>query len=414
MERTILHVDANSFFASVECSLNPDIADKPVAVVGDIEKRRGIVLTANYIAKLRYGIKTGEAVWQAKQKCPALVTVGANMNMYLHYSRLMKEILRDYSDYIEPFGCDENWVELKGLLHDAGMEIADKIRARMKAELGITVSIGVSFNKVFAKLGSDMKKPDAVTEISGENFKSKVWPLKVEALLYVGRKTKAKLNKRSIYTIGDLANTDKKMLCSWLGVNGAMLWDFANGYDTSPVMAYGDSRVIKSIGNSTTCPRDLKNNREVKTVLMVIADSVAERMRDHHVKGREITVSIRDNDLNWMSHQCSAERPTNISGEIYNCAFELFKESYNWDKPVRSIGICVGKLCGENSIEQLDLLGTVEKRMRLEAIDRAADSLKRRFGRKVIRRARLLEDMQLSEVDPKADHKINPAGYMAR
>lgn len=414
MERTILHVDANSFFASVECSLNPAIANKPVAVVGDSEKRKGIILTANYIAKLGYGIRTGEAIWQAEQKCPELIKVKTNMNMYLHYSRLMREILRDYSDYIEPFGCDENWVELKGLLRGAGMEIAEKIRSRMKSELGITVSIGVSFNKVFAKLGSDMKKPDAVTEITLENFKDKVWGLNVEALLYVGRKTKAKLNKRSIYTIGDLANTDKKLLCSWLGVNGAMLWDFANGRDTSPVMPYGDFRVIKSIGNSTTCPRDLKNNTEVKTVLMIIAESVAERMRDHHVKGKEISVAVRDNELNWRTHQCRVERPTNISGEIYEYAFALFKESYEWKRPIRSIGICVGKLCSESCVEQLDLLGIADKRIKLEAIDKAADSLKRRFGRKVIGRARLLGDIQLSGVDPKMDHKLTPAGYMAR
>lgn len=412
MERTILHVDANSFFASVECALNPDIADKPVAVVGDTEKRHGIILTANYIAKREYGIKTGEVIWAAKQKCPDLVTVKSNMKMYLHYSRLMRDILYTYSDYIEPFGCDESWIELNGLLKNYGVEVADKIRERMKEELGITVSVGVSFNKVFAKLGSDMKKPDAVTEITRENFRDKIWCLPVQDLLYVGHKTRLKLNKRAIYTIGDLANTNEDLIRSWLGVNGVMLRDFANGLDTSPVMKYNTSRNIKSIGNSTTCPHDLSNDGEVRTVLMVLADSVSERMRDKQVKGRELSVSVRDDNLQWCTHQMKIDTATNISREIYKLSFDLFRECWKWERPVRSIGISMGNLCSEQSIEQIDFLGETKRREKLEKLDRVSDILKNRFGRKIIGNARLLKNSELSEFDPKAEHKLNPAGCM--
>lgn len=398
MERTILHIDANSFFASVECAMDPSIADKPVAVVGDAEKRHGIVLTANYNAKLGYGIKTGETVFSAQRKCPELVMVKPNMRLYMHFSKLMREILHSYSDHIEPFGCDENWVELKGFFGRAGMEAAESIRERIKRELGITVSIGVSFNKVFAKLGSDMKKPDAVTEITPDNFREKVWPLPVESLLYVGGKTKQKLNSCAVYTIGDLAKADEYLIGAWLGKNGRMLYEFANGRDTSPVKEYGSVRTVKSVGNSTTCPRDLKSLKEVKTVLMLLAQQVSERLRDKGFKAGEITVSVRDNSLRWTSHGTAAELPTNISSEIFGYAVRLFTELYRWERPIRSLGVSAGKLCERDTADQLDLFGDLQKRIKLENIDRAADMLKSRYGERVIGSARLLEDRELSEI----------------
>ncbi len=403
MDRTILHVDANSFFASVECAVHPELRDKPMAVAGDSEKRHGIILAANYIAKRGYGIKTAETIYKAKRRCPELVTVKPHMELYRRFSERMREILLSYSDYVEPFGCDECWVELKGILGAAGVETAERIRKRIKAELGITVSIGVSFNKVFAKLGSDMKKPDAVTVITRDNFKEKIWNLPVEALLYVGERTRRKLAGCAVYTIGDLARTDEALIKTWLGKNGMMLRMYASGDDTSPVERYDTVRQVKSVGNSTTCPRDLTDESEVRTVLMLLAESVAERLRDGGRKGSEITVSVRDSELKWASHGKSIDMSTDISSEIYTCAFALFKEMYKWKKPIRGLGICVGRLTDRKSPEQLDIFGDAERRLRSETIERTADSLKKRFGRKVIRRARLLNYPELSGTDRAAE-----------
>ena len=399
MDRTILHVDANSFFASVECAMDPELKDKPMAVAGDSEKRHGIILAANYIAKRGYGIKTAETVWQAKKKCPGLVTVRPHYDLYMHFSDMMRKILLSYSDYVEPFSCDECWIELRGMLAGEGEKTAERIKKRIKEELGITVSIGVSFNKVFAKLGSDMKKPDAITVITRDNYKEKVWPLPVGTLLYVGEKTRKKLERRAVYTIGDLALADRGILCSWLGKNGKLMWEYANGRDISPVALYGSSRTVRSIGNSTTCPRDLTNTEEVKTVLIMLADSVAERLRRAGMKGREITVSVRDTDLVWGSHRKKIEVLTDISSEIYRYSIYLFKEFYRWEKPIRGLGITVGCLSNADMPEQLDLFGESEKRIKLEALERTADALKLRFGKSVINRARMLGDKELSGID---------------
>lgn len=398
MDRIILHIDANSFFASVECAMNPQIADKPVAVVGDKEKRHGIVLAANYIAKKEYGIKTGDTVYMAERKCPDLIKRDVHMQEYLKYTKRIREILCSYSDYVEPFSCDEAWVELCGPLKNAGMETAERIRKRIKNELGITVSIGVSFNKVFAKLGSDMKKPDAITEITRSNYKTKIWSLPVEAMLYVGKRTKTLLNKRAIYTIGDLANADKELIVSWLGKTGAMLYAYANGYDLSPVREYGDIREAKSICNSTTCPRDLVNEQEVKTVLMLIAQKVSERMRNTGVKGREIAISVKDNEMHIISHRCTLDYYTDLSGEIAEYAMRLFKQSYGWINPVRSIGISVGLLSSEMAYEQLDLFGEMNRRNRSGEIDRVTDAIKQKFGSDVICKARFLSEPVISDM----------------
>lgn len=403
-ERTILHIDANSFYASVECAENPELADKPVAVAGDAEKRHGIILTANYIAK-HSGIRTGETIWQAKQKCPELVIVTARMDLYMEYSRRMREILYEYSDYVEPFGCDESWIELKGLFKNAGYEVAETIRRRIKRELNITVSIGVSFNKVFAKLGSDMKKPDAVTVISKENYKQTVWTQPVENLLYVGRKTKILLNKRAVYTIGDLATSDETQVSAWLGKNGIMLREFARGMDTSEVSEYDNNREYKSISNSTTCPRDLKDDVEVKTVLAIIAESVAERLRKHGVKGNKISLYVRDTKLHTLTHAAVLDFASDNSYEIAQYAMKLFKECYGWVNPVRSIGISIGGFETEYS-QQLDILGETEHRIKREAIDRVGDYLKNRFGKRVIRKAVILNAGDLRDIHLSDNHPM--------
>ncbi len=384
MDRTILHVDANSFFASVECAMDPTIKDKPVAVVGDASMRRGIVLAANYIAKTQYGIKTAEAIWQAERKCPDLIKRRADMKSYKLYSQNLRDILLSYSDYVEPFGCDEAWVELRGMLIGKGIETANAIRVRVKRELDITVSVGVSFNKAFAKLGSDIKKPDAVTEITREDFKEKIWTLPVENLLYVGKKTRSILNRRAVFTIGDLAKSNPELLTAWLGKNGQMLYEYANGMDTTPVAVYDDIEDEKSISSSTTCPRDITTRDEVKAVFITLADEIAERLRSKKVRGKEISIKIRDNELKWSSHGGQFDIPTDISREIAQYAMKLFDEVYSFKKPIRSLGIGIGSLKSEFGGRQMDLWGNDEKRSKLEKIDRVGDTLKKQFGHKVL------------------------------
>lgn len=408
MQKTIMHIDCNKFYASVECLYRPEIRNKPVAVGGDVEARHGIILTKNEIAS-KYGLTVGEPIWKAKQKCPDLVIVPPNYPLYLRFSKMARKIYEDYSEYIEPFGLDENWIDVTGDRRDS-LEIANEIRNRVKMELGITVSIGVSFSKVFAKLGSDYKKPDAVTVISKDNYKDIVWPLPCSDLLMVGRATTKKLNSYGIYTIGDLATADLKFLKSVFGKNGEMLHIYANGLDDSIVRHKDDCADIKSIGNSTTTYRDLVNNKDVKTVFIVLAESVARRMREQGVKGKTVTISVRDKNLHSFTRQCKMKHYTDLSSDIYKSAMDLFCVNYNWLSPIRSLGLSVGDF-DIDEFSQLDFEGTVQKQDKLEKIEIAVDNLKKRFGNYCIQRASQLEDTQLSGFNPHDEHIIHPIGF---
>lgn len=407
--RTILHSDCNGFYASVECLYNPDIRDKPVAVGGDQEKRHGIILAKNEIAK-RYNIKTGEAIWQAKQKCPELVVVPPHFERYMRFSRMCRRIYADYTDCIEPFGLDEAWLDVSSNIR-SGTDIADEIRRRIKSELGITVSIGVSFNKIFAKLGSDYKKPDAVTVITKDNYKDIVWPLDAGDLLYVGRSTKRRLSSLGVHTIGELACFPLSLLRQNFGKWGDVLYTFSNGLDVSPVMHMDESSAIKSIGNSTTAPRDLRNYADVKIIYTVLCDSVCRRLREHGALAREVAVSVRDNMLNCFTRQCKLSAPTDITSEILDAAMELFKANYDWKRDIRSLGVKVGELSPVSSPLQLSLLCDENRRSRLSDLDRSLDMLKRRFGSYCVRPAALMLDKGLSSFNPKEEHVIHPVGY---
>ena len=411
-ERVILHSDCNGFYASVECLHNPKIRSKPVAVSGDAENRHGIILAKNELAK-KYHVKTGEAIWQAKQKCPELVTVPPHFDLYRRFSRLCKEIYFDYTDRVESFGLDEAWLDVTGssMLFGSGYEIAQRIRKRIKYELGITVSIGVSFNKIFAKLGSDYKKPDAVTVISRENFKNIVWELDCGDLLYVGSATKKRLHTMGIYTIGDIAKCPIEILRKHFGKHGDMLYAFANGYDVSPVAKLDLHDPVKSIGNSTTTPRDLVDFQDVKTVMCVLCDSVCRRMREQGFIAGTVSISVRDNTLQCFSRQRKLESATSVTDEILKAALKLFRDSYSFQKPLRSVGISVFDLLPENSPRQTDLFGNEKIRQRQESLDSALDRLKNRFGNYSIFPALLLQDKGLSHFNPKDEHTIHPVSF---
>lgn len=407
MERVILHIDCNKFYASVECLHNPEIRNKPVAVGGSPETRHGIILTKNEIAS-KYGITVGEPLWKAYQKCPDLIVVPPNFPLYVRFSNMARNIYKDYSDYIEPFGLDENWIDVTGDKR-GGENIALEIKERVKSELGITVSIGVSFNKTFAKFGSDYKKPDAVTVITKDNYKDIVWKSPCSDLLLVGPATTRKLAGYGIYTIGDLAQSDIGFIKSILGKNGVVIHNFANGIDPSAVSHKDDERALKSIGNSTTTPRDMVTDDDVKSVITVLGESVARRMREQGVRGKTVTITVRDKNLYHFTRQCKLQNSTDVSIEIINAAMKIFRENYVWNNPIRSIGVAVSDFNVDEGV-QYDLSGTVEKREKLERLEKAVDNIRQRFGNYAVQRASLLKDEKLSRFNPHDDHNIHPVG----
>ena len=334
-DRVILHSDINSCYASIELLHHPELRGKPVAVGGDPEARHGIVLTADYVAK-KHGVKTGMALWQARQVCPDITFVPPRMDLYLRFSKMAHEIYGEYTDLQEPYGIDESWLDVtaSASIKGDGYKIAHEISNRMKSELGITVSVGVSFNKIFAKLGSDYKKPDAITTMYKDEFQTKAWNLPTSDLLYVGRSTDSKLKKMGIHTIGDIARADEKWLNSYLGKMGSILWAFANGYDTSPVRKENTSAPVKSIGNSTTTPRDLENDEDVKIVLYVLAESVAARLRENGFRCRTVEISIRDPPMQIANTsvyytKCTVPKSNHVD-ELYALPLHLQpKESYH-------------------------------------------------------------------------------------
>lgn len=414
INREILHIDLDAFYASVECLYNPSIRNKPVAVCGDVDLRQGIVLTKNYIAK-KYGVKTGDALWQARQKCPELVCVPANYDKYLTYSELAREIYSDYSDQCEPFGLDENWLDITGsikLLGSSG-NIAKEIQSRVYSELGVTASIGVSFNKVLSKLGSDMNKPNGISIIDQEHFREKVWPLPVNDLLYVGRSTHKKLQDYGVNTIGDLAKLDTSWLEFKFGKIGVMLWDFANGRDNSPVSNIGAKSMIKSVGNSTTAPRDLVCDNDVKITLYALAESVSERLRDHDLRCTTVQITIRDNALSSYERQRKLAHPTNATHDIFAAAYVLYQQNHTGDNklPIRSIGVRGCNLIHEKNV-QLSLFPDIARTQKQEQLDLTLDSIRSRFGHFSVQRGIMLTDRSLSSLDAKIEHIIHPVGFL--
>ena len=407
--RTVLHSDLNNFYASVECKRNPYWKEHPLCVCGNPRDRHGIVLAKNYIAK-HMGITTGMPLWQARQICPNIICVIANFDEYLDYSRRVRKIYEDYTDRIEPFGIDEAWLDVteSKALFGSGQDIADTIRERIKKEIGITASVGVSYNKIFAKLGSDMKKPDATTIITQENFKSKIWPLPVQALLYVGKATTKKVNKLGIETIGDLANSSVEYLVERLGVWGKYLWEFANGLDNSPVKKLGQHSIIKSVGNSMTAPKDIFDLSQAKIVMTILCESVCSRMRKYGV-GKSYTVSVwmRDNELGSFMRRHKYSTCINNSFDLINRAMEILSQYYNFAKPLRSLGVAVTDF--ERDFEQLSLFDSNEISKQKEDI--VIEKIRKKHGFSAITRANILLESKLIGLDIENSHTIHPLSF---
>lgn len=410
--RYILHSDLNNFYASVESLYNPSIRNKAVVVVGDEEKRHGIVLAKNYVAK-EYGIKTGDTVYSARQKCDVeLVCVPARFDLYLQISKMVKNIYKEYSDRVESFGIDEAWIDISHLCQnfDEAVEIANNIRVRVLSELGLSVSIGVSFNKVFAKLGSDIKKPNAVTLISPDNYKEIVWKLPVQDLLYVGKATYKKFEKAGIVTIGDLASANEKYLKLTLGKVGLDLYNFARGLDNSEVSSCLEQEKIKSFGNSTTCPVDLTNNEQVKSIIYLLAESVAERMKKKGYYANCVCLWIKDTELQSFERHLTLKSPTNVSEDIAKNCYDLFLKNYDWGLNIRAVGVRVTSLC--EGIIQCDIFKTSENLEKKQNLENTIEKLRERFGYNVIRRGNILMNEKLSGLNPHSEiHIIHPVGF---
>lgn len=395
-QRTILHSDMNSFYASVEMMLNPTLKGKAVAVCGSTEDRHGIVLAKSDLAQ-KAGVKTGMVNWEAQQRCPGLIIVPPQYDQYLKYSKLAHQIYARYTDLVEPYGMDEVWLDVTDSgIYGTGLEIAEQIRQATKEELGLTVSIGVSFSKIFAKLGSDMKKPDAITVIPKETFKEQVWPLDVSDLLYVGRATTAKLTQQyGIHTIGQLAATSPDALQRWFGVNGLKLWRFANGKDESRVMPMDFVSPVKSIGHGITCNADLVNPEEVFRVMLELSQDVGHRLRVHELSAQGVQVSVRGNDLFSSQYQCKLPVRTQLPSEIANAGFDLFRQRYPWSTPVRAVTIRAIDLVSQREADQLSMFIDNERRDRRIRLEDSVEDIRRRFGKKALTYAAIMGDLKM-------------------
>lgn len=386
MDRVILHSDLNAFYASVETVLNPSLAGVPMAVCGDPDKRHGIILAKNERAK-RFGVVTAETIWSARQKCPTLVLVRPHRDLYMRYSREINAIYAEYTDLVEPFGIDESWLDVtgSGRLFGSGETIAECLRQRIRRETGLTVSIGVSFNKTIAKLGSDLKKPDAVSVIDRAHFEEMVWSLPVEALLYVGRSARQALFDMRIRTIGDLARTSPDFLSYKLGRPGLLLWERANGRDDEPVRSYYEKRAVKSVGNGITFSRDLYGMDELLAGLDAVCDLAAARMRQKKVKCTTVQLSIKDKNFVVSQRQKQLCAPTQLARQLREAAAGMLRENFNPRIGVRSITVTGTGLLPEDTAEQIGFFQNEHDAEKDGRRERAMDDIRKKFGQDSIK-----------------------------
>ena len=411
--RKILHIDLNNFYASVECVQNPTLREKNVAVTGAEEDRHGIILAKSKEAKA-LGIKTGMTIWQAKKLAPDLITITANFPLYLKYSNIVRKVFEKYTDFIEPFGIDESWIDVTDSLKifKSAKEIALKIIEEINKTTGLTVSVGISYNKVFAKLGSDLAGINEIIEIDENNFKSIVWPLPCENLLYVGKATKKKLNHFNIFTIGDLANYNKTLLEKKLGKWGSYLHDFANGKEASPVRQMQLSPPVKSVGNSMTNYKDITNEEELKVVLFLLSESVVSRLRDLGATSFSVIhVGITKTNLESEHFQKKLNNPVLISTILAKEALKLLNKNFNFEIFIRAVSVSVSNINFVENEKQLEIFDN-SKLQKLEKLEKVANKIQKKHGNTKFKKAIILEDDKLSNLDIKEEHIIHPESFL--
>lgn len=406
MDRTILHCDMNGFFASVELLDRPELRNVPMAVCGDPKNRHGIIVAKNEPAK-KMGVVTAETIWQAKKKCPMLQCVRPHMDKYKEYCRIINDIYERYTDMVEPFSIDESWLDVSASLKlfGTGIEIADSIRNTVRKETGLTLSAGVSFNKFFAKMGSEYKKPDATTLISRENFRELLWPMDVKEMFFVGKVTAEKLKRYGIKTIGDLAVSEPAYLKSALGNQGPELHDYANGIDDRPVARTCERQKIKSVGHGMTFHRNLISDDDIRTAVVGLSDKISARLRKYQMKASGVKVEIKDPDFSVISRQKQMDCPSSIPEEITKAAMELIHSSWNIGKPIRLLTVTGINLRDEDEDEQLNIFAqAAHGRAKGEKVSRAMDDIRTKYGDSAITFGRIIgNDIGIGPHDPKED-----------
>lgn len=384
-DRVIYHIDCNSFYAACECMEHPEWKAVPMAVAGDPEDRCGIILAKNELAKA-YGVKTAETIFQARKKCPDLLLVPPHHDRYAEISRKVKTLFGEYTDQVESFGLDEAWLDVTGSLgyfKSTPAQLANTIRERVKTEIGITVSVGVSFNKVFAKLASDLKKPDATTLITRDNYRRKVWPLPAESLLFVGHHAAEQLRRYGIRTIGDLAGCSPAFLEKTLGKGGAGLWACANGEENSPVRRIGEHEPAKSIGNGMTFRRDLLGWEELNAGIIALSDEVAARLRLESLRCAAVQITVRNPQMKVITRRCTLDVPTMLQKELVDACMHMLRKHWREDLPVRALTVTAQNLLPEADVqEQLAVNALPEgSRERFENMEKAMQQLRGKYGR---------------------------------
>lgn len=413
MDRSILHVDLNNCYASIEMLYDPSLRGKPLVVGGDEEMRHGIVLAKNYEAKA-YGITTGESLMEARQKCPDLKVVPPHYDLYWRMCMAARKIYLSYTDQVEPFGIDEAWCDVTGSksIFGSPVKIANEIRERVRDELGLTVSVGVSFNKVLAKLGSDMKKPDATTLLTRKNFRDKISPLPASDLLYVGRATSAKLAKYGIKTIGDMMQQPVEFYRHHFGKVGDYLYGYVNGMESSPVAKYGTTVPVKGIGNGITAPRDLIDHDDAAVVFYVLAESVCERLREQGLLCKTVQIIARDSALITYQRQKTLDTPTALSSVVRKAAMELLEDSVASTRKIRGLTVQVTNLIPASGYcQQFSLFDNQKNEQNKIALEKTVDSLRKRFGRGIIQRGIVMSKPDIGSFDPR-QHTIHPVGFL--
>jgi DNA polymerase-4 len=412
MSQAVCHIDANYFYGQIEALYRPDIRGKAFVVGGDRESRKGIVLTKSPPAK-KYGVKTGSSIKEAMKVCPNLIIIPANYPLYLYFSQRMREIVLQHTDTIKPFGSDEMWAQLYGNKAEVRKTV-ENIRRAIWRQLCMTVSIGIGDNLPYAKIGSDLAHNDCVVELWNEDREKTVYPLPVSELLYVGPSTSNKLKKYGIEKIGDMVSSGPERICQILrNKTGEILWTMACGQDRTPVARIESVEDVKSIGNSNTMPRDLVSDGDVRAAFYMLGESVAERMRESGFEARTLKISVRDNELTSFERQMKLPRPTNLVAEMVPAAMELFKRHYNWNRPIRSLGIRGTDLVAEGSAYQLTIFDDETKREKIKNLERCVDRIRNQFGHGSLQRAVLMRE-RLKSVNANNDKGDAQTFYVYR
>lgn len=412
MSKVVLHADLNNFYASVACIRHPDLREQPLAVCGDPTLRHGIVLAKNMVAKRR-GVITGQAIWQARQCCPGLLTVAPDFETVLRYAGEVRRIFARYTNRVQPFGVDEAWLDISGpgVTIGEGFRIANHLRHAVREETGLTLSVGVGDNRIFAKLGSDLKKPDGVSIVCAQNRRSVLDPLPVDELLFIGRATGKKLRAVGIFTVGQLAAAEPAALRGLFGKTGLMLSGFARGDDAASVIAEDTQPKIKSVGNSITAAHDIVRLHDARITLYGLCESVASRMRKHGFVGRVVQLSIRNATLDWYQRQRKLAFQTDCSFDLFETAYGLLLENWREGTPLRSLGVSVSQLAIGNALMQLSFLPEDAAHQKRQMLEQAIDGIRDRYGHFAIQRAIMLYDRALGHINPEDEHVVHPEPY---